>query len=345
MAHIYPGLKKVGPFWHYELRVNGQRLHGSTRATDLATAKKILETIRREALEGQHRIVSRIPTLKDLYELWRSSHERVFSPKHLVSVECIYRRWIQPRLGSRRVDQIAGRDVGSLRADVLAEGRSGRYANNILQVLRLLLNYAVKMGVLRAVPVQIRMHKLQRKPRPTISAGQVPDFLAAAGEVGKNPQVGVMLRTLVALGLREGELLGMRWEWFDPEHRTYTVGKAKGKEARVLPIPTWLWDVLLTMPRTLSEWVFPAHDGKPHRSGFLRKPLARLAKSLDLGNLTQHRLRATFATLHAGAGTPITDIQGMLGHKSITTTMIYVEQSLAAKRRAQDALGQKLGLA
>jgi site-specific recombinase XerD len=35
----------------------------------------------------------------------------------------------------------------------------------------------------------------------------------------------------------------------------------------------------------------------------------------------------------------------MLGHKAITTTQIYLETSLDAKRRAQDALGQKLGLA
>ena len=53
MASAYPGLKKIGQFWHYELRVNGHRLHGSTKATDLPTAKKVLEAKRREALEGQ----------------------------------------------------------------------------------------------------------------------------------------------------------------------------------------------------------------------------------------------------------------------------------------------------
>jgi hypothetical protein len=34
----------------------------------------------------------------------------------------------------------------------------------------------------------------------------------------------------------------------------------------------------------------------------------------------------------------------MLGHLSITTTMIYVEQSLENKRRAQDSMGRRLGL-
>ena len=35
----------------------------------------------------------------------------------------------------------------------------------------------------------------------------------------------------------------------------------------------------------------------------------------------------------------------MLGHKNVQTTMMYVETSLDAKRRAQDALSQKLRLA
>jgi len=64
-----------------------------------------------------------------------------------------------------------------------------------------------------------------------------------------------------------------------------------------------------------------------------------------LKGVTQHRLRSSFASLHASeAGTPISEIQSMLGHKNIQTTMIYVETSLEAKRRAQDALSVRLGL-
>jgi len=49
--------------------------------------------------------------------------------------------------------------------------------------------------------------------------------------------------------------------------------------------------------------------------------------------------------LHAEAGTPVPEIQGMLGHKNIATTMIYVETNLEAKRRSEDMLSKELGLA
>ncbi|WP_394365850.1 tyrosine-type recombinase/integrase [Mesoterricola sediminis] len=91
--------------------------------------------------------------------------------------------------------------------------------------------------------------------------------------------------------------------------------------------------------------MFPAEDGKPHRPQFCKKVLQRFCGELGLGSVTQHRLRASFASLHAETGTPITEIQGMLGHKNIATTMIYIETSIQAKRTAQETLGRRLGLA
>jgi integrase len=345
MATI-PGLKKVGPFWHYNLKINGQRAHGSTRATDLATARKILEEKRRELLEGQHRIVSRIPALNDLYDLWRRNHRAVFSQKHLGPVDCTYRKWLHPRFGATKIDQIGSSTVDSLRSEALRAGCSPRYVNNMLKILQLLLNYGVKTGFIREVPLKIKMARLQKKPRPVLPATRVQEFFAAVDATAENPHVSVMIRVMVGMGLREGEVLGMRREWFDLNNQTYTVGKAKGKEARVIPIPAWLWDAIHAMPQPqLSEWMFPAADGKPHRSQFCTKALDRVCGRMGVGRITQHRLRATFASLHAAAGTPITEIQGMLGHKNIQTTMIYVETSLEAKRTAQDVLSQKLGLA
>jgi integrase len=228
---------------------------------------------------------------------------------------------------------------------MLEAGRSPVTVNDALKILKLLCRFGLMQGYLRELPFRVEFIRVQKKPRPTVPATQLQAFLSAVDQEARNPQVAVILRVMVGLGLREAEALGMRWEWFDPSQRTYVVGKAKGKEARVLPVPDWLWRSISTMPKSLSEWVFPAEDGNPHRSQFCRSALKRVCKTLGLGNVTQHRLRATFASLHAEAGTPITEIQGMLGHKSVQTTMIYVETSLDAKRAAQDALSQKLGLA
>ena len=345
MAAQHAGLKKVGDYWHLALHINGQRVHESTRAKDLPTAKRVLEERRKEMLLNQCG-APKVPVLSVLVAQWLKTFKAVHSAKHWTDVESVSRLWLLPDLGSRRLDRITNPDVVQIRSKMLESGRSPVTVNDALKILKLLVNFAVKQGLLKALPFKVEFMRIQKKPRPTVAAPRIRDFLAAVDRTAKSPHIRVMLRVMVGLGMRESEVLGMRWEWFDVEHHTYVVGKAKGKEARILPVPAWLWTALHEMPKpTLSEWVFPAADANPHRSQLCRKALQRVCKDLDLGNVTQHRLRATFASIHAESGTPLSDIKELLGHKNVATTMIYVETSMESKRRAQDALGLKLGLA
>lgn len=50
------------------------------------------------------------------------------------------------------------------------------------------------------------------------------------------------------------------------------------------------------------------------------------------------RLRATFATLHLRAGTPLKEVQSMLGHADPRTTLIYQEVSREEQTKRQAAL-------
>lgn len=348
MAHSKtPGLIQRGSgIWHYDFLVDRIRYQGTTGTPDPKSAALYVSKLRLDIARGDLDIGldRQNLLLEDIHAEYLASRQRHISQSYLASLGAHWRLWLAPALGKIPVDRVGALQVDLLRNALLDAGKSRTYANDVLITLRTLLNFAFKRGRLRKA-LKVELLRIQRKPRPTVPAARIADFLKAADAVSKNPQVRVMLRTLVALGLRESELLGMRWEWFDFERQTYTVGKAKGKEARVVPVPGWLWTAFQGVPKNLSEWVFPAEDGKVHRPGFLRKPLMKVAVDLGLGHLTQHRLRATFASLHAEAGTPITEIQGMLGHKAVTTTMIYVEQSLESKRRAQDQLSKILGLA
>lgn len=335
--------KHESGFYHYCFRHEGMQFKGSTRATDLATAKKVLEERRRQVINGN--LGERpVPILTELTAEWLRLYRPVHSLKHWKNVELVTRKWIHPQVGRRKVDLIRTADSHALRSRMLEAGRSPVTVNDALKILKLLGNFAVKQGYIMALPFRVEFLKVQKKPRPIVPAAMVSALFKQVDAEAENPHVRVILRVMVGLGLRESEALGMRWEWFNLDNQTYTVGKAKGKEARVLPVPSWLWSAIHKMPKTLNPWVFPAEDGMPHRSQLCTKALRRVCKKLGLGNVTQHRLRATFATLHAEAGTPITEIQGMLGHKNIQTTMIYVEQSLGAKRKAQETLSRQLGL-
>jgi len=343
----HPNLEKQGRFWHYKLQVNGRRVHGSTKATDLATAKRILEERRRELLEGRSRVKeSSSIFLGNLMEEWLTCHRPTHSEKHCRGLESITRIWLLPAMGDIPIDQIRTSAVLALRANVLTQGKSATTANNILRHLKLLLNHAVRIGYLEKMPVRVTYLRAQQRPKPVLPWERAQEFLQVIDELTSDPQRRCAVRVAMGMALREGELLTMKWNMVDSNRLRYTVYKAKGKEVRTVLIPEWVWASIQALPRTTGDWVLPdLKTGKPHRPNFLRGLLERAGDRLGIPGLSQHRLRASWASWQAELNTPVHLIASAMGHKSASVTLgWYVVSNLQAQQNAQDKLTKQLGL-
>jgi site-specific recombinase XerD len=88
--------------------------------------------------------------------------------------------------------------------------------------------------------------------------------------------------------------------------------------------------------------------GGPMPRQEIARSLARLARGAGLPPLTPHMLRhtaATLAILHGGPdgqGAPVEQVQEMLGHSVITTTMRYVHAAGRVERSAVHGLAAAL---
>ena len=346
MPRFKNGLSRVGKVYHYCFRVNGTQYKGSTRATDRATAEEVLANLRKAALLGPQAVPEPTPTLQALVESWLTSHRATFSRRHIELVESCAKVWLVPAMGERLVSRVSTQAVLDLRAKMLEMGRSPATVNLMLRNLNLLMSYAMRLGHIEKKPYTVAPLRLQKKPRPTIPAERVQEFLTKLDGATLDPLKRAALRVMVGLGMRASEVAGMRWAWIDIANQSYQIWVSKGREPRVLPIPDWVWSHLVALPKTLSPWIFPRPDGGPHNRNWLRLTLQKVVSKMGLSiHLSQHRLRASFATLHSESGTPVTDIKAMLGHQNLATTLIYIEGTLEMKRRAQDNLSVKLGLA
>jgi integrase len=148
-------------------------------------------------------------------------------------------------------------------------------------------------------------------------------------------------------GLRQGELLALRWRDLDLPlrrlhvRRNYTHGVEKGpKSKRVRSVP--LADEVSTSLGELSRREnFTAHDDlvfcdehgtylDHHR---LRRRFYAALKRAGVRRVRFHDLRHSFACLAVQA-LPLSDVQGYLGHAHITTTMRYVHHAPGARDAA-----------
>jgi integrase len=105
-------------------------------------------------------------------------------------------------------------------------------------------------------------------------------------------------------------------------------------EARTVPIPDDLAADLEASARP-HKLIFPGKEGKPnHKLLRLCKAIAKRAK-LDESRFFLHKFRATFATTCLQKKMVLRDLQKLLGHNDIKSTMRYLGPSNNASMRDQ----------
>jgi integrase len=149
---------------------------------------------------------------------------------------------------------------------------------------------------------------------------------------------------MLDLGLRAGEVIGLRLQDIDWQARQLSVRFTKTGRGRRLPLPTdvlkALRDYLRTgRPQNASfDHVFLRH---PRRSGYplsrsALKAMVRLAYCHCGFPPTwsgTHRLRHTFASRLHQRGVDMKPIADLLGHRRLDSTNLYTQVNLDALRR------------
>lgn len=143
------------------------------------------------------------------------------------------------------------------------------------------------------------------------------------------------------LGLRRGELCGLRWSDVDLEHHTITIentrtqagkkeiekGTKTASSTRTLYLPDTLCDMLKAAKEhqqacraTYKNTVIVMEDGRPFRPNYLSELFGKFLADNDLPKIVLHELRHTFASLSNQASIPAYNIGKALGHSTPATT-------------------------
>jgi integrase len=165
-------------------------------------------------------------------------------------------------------------------------------------------------------------------------------------------------------GLRRGEACGLLWKNIDFDANTIYIRQqltvVRGvMQLGTLKTPESRRDLTLTpaLKEALqaeyerrgcpseSEFVFVTQVGTPVYTRSLLRTFKYHAAMAGLKPITLHEIRHTVATLLKEAGVPMKEIQTILGHSSIMTTMdIYAHSTTTEQSKAITALMQGYGI-
>jgi integrase len=157
-----------------------------------------------------------------------------------------------------------------------------------------------------------------------------------------------MVRVSAYAGLRQGELLALRWRDVDFQGHALTIGRAmsagiesttKSGRVRRVPLPDQAAAALDRVSRRddftgPNELVFCNRFGRPLNGSALRRRYRRAQAAAELEPLRWHDLRHTYGSLLAAAGVDLVTIQAVMGHSALATTGRYLHARPATDQAA-----------
>jgi len=122
------------------------------------------------------------------------------------------------------------------------------------------------------------------------------------------------MKLAVHTGLRQGELLRLRWADLSPTLPLATIPQTKNNEPKHVPLNAEAHAALAALPRygvTVFAWPW----GDPVSDTTLYAAFQRACRGAGITDFRWHDLRHTFASHLVMAGVDLRTVQELLGHK------------------------------
>jgi integrase len=264
-------------------------------------------------------------------------------PRTIESYADTVRRYIAPAIGTVPLAKLAPEHVERMLVDLSARGTlSPTTIRYVHTVLRIALGRALKSGrVVRNVATLVDPPaKADHELRP-LAAEQVAAFLESV----ESDRFEALYVTAIGLGLRQGELLGLRWQDVDLEAGTVSVRYSLSvttrtlaepkteRSRRTLRLPSVVLAALHERRRVQlaerlaagarwedNDYVFATHHGRPLMARNVLRDLHARLESAGLPRSRFHDLRHAFATMMLEDGEDLAVISKALGHSNLSTT-------------------------
>jgi integrase len=266
-------------------------------------------------------------------------------PSTLSRYEQELRLHILPDLGHLRVDKVQPHHLSSLYRRLL-ERLSPSSVRRVHALLHRSFNVALRWGYITVNPAQL----VDAPPLPhheiqPLSVSEARRFLTAAGDTTMHARWALA----VTLGLRQGEVLGLKWDDVDLEHAVLRVRRAlqrqSGGELVLVQPKTSRSRRTVRLPPSIVEslrvhrqeqearrdaagnaWkdtglVFTTRTGGPVHPRNDYRAFRALLRKAGLRRIRLHDLRHTAASLMLAKEVPARVVMEVLGHSQISLTM------------------------
>lgn len=291
----------------------------------------------------------------------------------------IYNNYVlNSTIGSMKIVDIRSTHIQRYFNSLLEEGKTAERVKGIKRYINAGFHAALKHGYInKNYCTNTTLPKVVKENKITVlTKDEQKIFLNGIN----NHKLKCAFYLALGTGLRQGELLALKWSDISFKDNTVSITKSikrvtfidkeGNKESkiieqqpktetsiRVVPIPQNVITILKEHKKNQNElrlkqgelysnldYIFCNEYGLPIDSKKLTRNLQSVLKSLDITPIPFHGLRHTYATRLFEKGVPIKTVQVLMGHKDIQTTMnIYTHVMEDEKNKAIEQINDIFG--
>lgn len=328
--------------------VNGRQVFGYGRTPDEATA----DLMRKIKPEPQQPEAGGF-TLEVLApHVWEPSLASL-APLTARRYNLAAKNWIYPAAGHWDVRDVRPSDVQSLVAHWVGKRHAGSTIHNTISVLRGMFDSFIRDGILNANPCTTL-----KLPRKALKRDRVMSFEDAIKLLASVD--GTLLSAPVyfalTLGLRRGEVCGLKWSDLDRVNCTLLVERQvicpkggigttetplKGGKRRVIHISPSMVAEIDRRGNLDAEYICTMPRGGRMDPEQLTQRWIAVRKALGFADWKFHDLRHGAAGLMNASGSSLVDIAAVLGHNRPEMSWLYTSASATASKGVTSRLSER----
>lgn len=348
--------------WRAEIR-----LADGTRRTFFGSEQQVKDKL----ADAQHAVRHNVPvepprtkTVSSYLDDWLEAQREHLRPRTWTTYAVYVKKHIVPSIGRVKLAELDADDIDRLHRECRTRGKLG--ARSVRQV-HSILSKALKQAEARGQVVRnvAKLAPAPKSERPKVHPFTPAEALAFLEAVKHEPEEPLYVTTL-GLGLRRGEVLGLRWNDIDWTNRRISVGGQVQRETgvglvyvqpktadsvAVIDCPNFVLDALLAhrdrqmfTGRTVG-YVFTGATAGPLDPDAVSHHFVTFLERHGLRRTRFHDLRHSTASLLLARGVPLWQVSKILRHAGVQITAdtyghLYAETSRQVADTMNDILGQ-----
>ena len=289
-------------------------------------------------------------TLREYIIFWQETYDRYQSRSTTYAAHnYVFKNHILPGLGDVLLSELTSEMVGEFleerkRFGNHRPGSSGLGEETMRHIHRLLqqcLDQAIRDGLIGDNPARAFHYSKPKKVNADVLTPlEMEDYLDAAERLGYLPMFMLALTT----GIRQGELIALKWSDLDIESRTLTIAEKRavvrrelveyGRQTRTIALTPEVIDLLIREhdkhPSSPLMFMHPA-TLKPYSPQMVRRMHNEIIQEAGIDHIRYVDLRHTCAILALKNGMDTKELAQMLGHYRPTITRQNYEPYLPHK--------------